>query len=189
MQKLSISQLRIIGGKWRGRKIQFVATEGLRPTADRIRETLFNWLMPIIHGKTCLDLFAGSGVMGFEALSRGAAKVTLVDNQKINCQQLHATCEKLQCASDVTIRCESAEQFLQNNQQQFDIIFLDPPFHQGLIEKTCALIAATNTLAKNGYVYLETEKANLKSLSLPTNWKIIKQQTAGMVGFMLMING
>ena len=119
------NQLRIIGGKWRGRKIKFPDIEGLRPTPDRVRETLFNWLSPVIIGAKCLDLFAGSGALGFEALSRGASKTVFVDSNNLVTQQLQYNQQLFQC-SDIEIHKMSAEQYLQTTEKSFDIIFLDP---------------------------------------------------------------
>ena len=179
------NQLRIIGGQWRGRKIEFPAIVGLRPTPNRIRETLFNWLTPTINGAICLDLFAGSGALGFEALSRGAEKVVFVDKSAIVYQYVTDTLKLLAC-EDGEVYCQNAEQFLDKCHQQFDIIFLDPPFYTATLEKTCALIAAKQLIKPSGYIYVETER---QSLLLPDNWQILRHKTAGKVNYYLVVQG
>ena len=121
------SQLRIIGGQWRGRKLAFTPEDGLRPTADRVRETLFNWLAADIHGARCLDLFAGSGALGLEALSRGAAHCDFVDHSSRACRQIETHLALLEAADRGHCHPVGAEPFLRGAQQAYDIVFLDPP--------------------------------------------------------------
>lgn len=178
------NQLRIIGGKWRGRKLKFPDVEGLRPTPDRVRETLFNWLAPVIQQTICLDLFAGSGALGFEALSRGAQKVVFVDTSYKVIQQLKTNQNLLNCDAAAIIK-SNADAFLARQTEKFDIIFLDPPFHQGLIEKTCKEIFQYGALKPDGYIYIERE-ASLKEIALPTNFNILKERKAGQITYALI---
>lgn len=168
-------KVRIIGGRWRGRKITFPALPGLRPTGDRIRETLFNWLAPNIVGARCLDLFAGSGALGFEALSRGAQAVTFVDHS-------WAVIEALK-KNGVFLNAEHAEFVLGECPNSipslpgvpFDIVFLDPPFNQGLVQPAANWLEENNLLAKQALIYIETEK-KLTSLTVPRNWEILRDK-------------
>lgn len=174
-------KVRIIAGKWRGRKLDVLDLSGLRPTPDRVRETLFNWIQQDVAGARCLDLFAGSGALGFEALSRDAAEVILVDsNPKIvDLLQHHARTLK---SENQSIQLADAMSWLRQDVEAFDIIFLDPPFKQGLIEECCALIVEESLLKPGGLVYIESEK----NLILPDGWHIRKQKKAGQVQFMLI---
>ena len=147
--------LRIIGGDWRSRKLTFVDAIGLRPTPDRIRETLFNWLQGRVHGSRCLDLFAGSGALGLEALSRGAGELIFVEKNKAVATQLKRNLDALK--SDALVYQDDALDFLQNQSQAFDIIFLDPPYRQGLLEKSLALINKQKLLQEHSLIYLEHE--------------------------------
>ena len=178
------SKVRIIGGKWRGRKLPFPNLEFLRPTPDRVRETLFNWLAPIIDGAYCLDLFAGSGALGFEALSRGAGKVIFVDSEPQIIEQLKANQQILNC-ENIEIYNMSAEKYLQQANQPFDVIFLDPPFQQQAIPKYFQLLAKKNLIKPKGYIYIETGHM-LDSSCLPQNWQIIKQKRAGRISYCLV---
>lgn len=181
------NQLRIIGGRWRGRRISFPDSAGLRPTGDRIRETLFNWLQNDIQDAHCLDLFSGSGALGFEALSRGAASVTFVDQNAEVITYLHATAEKLS-AKNINVMHEAAPaQSLTKKlaNRQFSIVFIDPPFHQGLIEKCCAWLIESNLLSKNALIYLEAER-ELSPLPIPANWELLKSKITGQVGYHLV---
>lgn len=181
MQK---NQLRIIGGKWRGRKLQFPNIAGLRPTPNRVRETLFNWLMHIIPGSHCLDLFAGSGVLGFEALSRGADKLVFVDESAQVIAQIKQNQQLLKC-ENTTVYCMQADVYLKQTTEKFDIIFLDPPFQLDIIPQLCELLIKHNLLKENGFVYIETA-AKFDVNSIPHPWKIIKQNKAGKVHFALL---
>ncbi len=149
-----MSRVRIIGGDWRSRLIDVSTVKGLRPTPDRVRETLFNWLGQDLDGKTCLDLFAGSGALGFEAASRGAEKVTMIEQDAVafaalqhNVKTLHASC--------VQIVRGDALKFARSVIQPFDVVFLDPPYRAGWIERMAPLLP--DLLAKNGVVYVEAE--------------------------------
>jgi 16S rRNA (guanine966-N2)-methyltransferase len=182
--KKTQNQLRIIGGKWRSRKLSFPDIKGLRPTPDRIRETLFNWLAPIIRDSSCLDLFAGSGVLGFEALSRGAKEVIFVDESRRVIEQISANQQLLNCQAKTY--CLKAKDYLHQTTQSFDTIFLDPPFQQNLLEPICQLIHEKQLIKTNGHIYIE-HKAKLKQLNLPANWQITKQKQAGNVTYLLIL--
>lgn len=173
-------KVRIIGGKWRGRKLPVTDVAALRPTPDRVRETLFNWLQPIIDGTRCLDLFAGTGVLGLEALSRGADNVVLVEQDRLLAQQLQDSIDKLQ-ADNAQLVIADAFQWLQSGQQPFDIVFLDPPFQQGLVEESCRRLMDSGAINSGSRIYIEAEP----SLNLPDGLEVIRQGKAGKVKFIL----
>jgi len=177
----SPGKVRIIAGKWRGRKLDVIDAPGLRPTPDRVRETLFNWLQQEIVGARCLDLFAGTGALAFEALSRDASEVTLVESDPLVAASLKQHAQSLAC-ENIIIQRADALSWLQQEKNKFDIIFLDPPFHQDLIEKCCSIIIEESLLNTNGLVYIESEKG----LVLPECWKVLKQKKAGQVQSMLV---
>ncbi len=151
------NRLRIIGGKWRRREIQFDSKSDVRPTTDSARETLFNWLQMRIEGACCLDLFAGSGALGFEALSRGAAHVTFVDSNRRCIQQLERTADDLD-AESFDIKHMDAARFIEQTDQQFDIVFVDPPFHRGLAVQAVDLLVSSQCLTSDALIYVESEK-------------------------------
>ncbi len=179
-------RIRIIGGIWRRRWITFSASHGLRPSADRVRETLFNWLQPVIDGATCLDLFAGSGALGFEAASRGAAAVTMVEKNTRVIDDLQKS-KRLLGAKEVEIVAADARSFLRTTANRFDIIFLDPPFDEGLLGECCAAIETHRLLKPHGRVYLET-LASQGQPQLPRNWLVTHSNSAGRVGYYLASN-
>lgn len=176
--------VRIIAGRWRGRRIVFPDSAGLRPTPDRVRETVFNWLQPVIHGARCLDLFAGSGALGFEALSRGARSVVFVECEQMVFQQLRATGQVL-AATDAEFVCGNAEEWLRRAPaQRFDIAFLDPPFASGALQSACELLDAGGWLARDAHVYVEAP-ADIPLSFLPRDWQVIRSKRAGQVGYHL----
>jgi 16S rRNA (guanine966-N2)-methyltransferase len=183
------NQLRIIGGKWRGRKLSFVESQGLRPTLDRVRETLFNWLQPVIYNSRCLDLYSGSGALGFEALSRGALQVTMVDNNRQVYKQLNLNLQLLGCENANT-KCMDAIAFLSKQpiarpaDTKYQIVFLDPPFNQNLLDKCCQQLEQQQLLAENSYIYIEAEK-NLMLTNIPENWHKTKEKKAGQLAYYL----
>jgi len=182
------NRLRIIGGEWRSRVIEFPDIEGLRPTANRVRETLFNWLGQTLHGKRCLDLFAGSGALGFEAASRGAYEVVMVENSRVAIQALKKNQEKL-IAPQCRLIMQGASEFLAGNRQKFDVIFLDPPFDSGLM---ATLLTQLKThLTAPGVAYVEWGEAIERVIStIPQNdWQLAKQGKAGAVHFGLLSLG
>lgn len=173
------NRVRIIGGDWRSRLIHFPDTAGLRPTPDRVRETLFNWLGQRLDGKTCLDLFAGSGALGFEALSRGAAHVVMVEQSQSVVRSLTENARRLGATSADILNAD-ALQYLRGPKRCFDIVFLDPPFNQPLLPAVLALLRPW--LAPGASVYMEYEPGRDPN----TEWKILKQSRAGQVKFQLI---
>lgn len=176
--------LRIVGGKWRRRRIRFIDAEGLRPTPDRVRETLFNWLQFEIGGTYCLDAFAGSGALGFEALSRGAAHVVMLEKQRAQYQVLQETARELQ-ALDAELVAGDALALLNapaawQPTEGFDGVFLDPPFHQSLLPDVCAALQARSLLKPGAFVYIESER-EWSALALPATFVLQKATRAGLV--------
>lgn len=178
--------VRIIGGELRSRRIRFEATRGLRPTPDRVRETVFNWLAPHVRGARCLDLYAGSGALGFEAASRGAASVTLVEQNRRAFLQLKDNRDALGLDPVVTVCHESAWSFLQGCATTFDIVFLDPPFDGSDIERVLGRLAAETPLAPGGMVYLERRAAR-DGIDDPPDWRTLKHGTCGDVDYRLAV--
>ncbi len=179
------NRVRIIAGEWRGRWIEFHPAEGLRPTGDRIRETLFNWLQSHIVGAHCLDLFAGSGALGFEAASRGAAAVVMLEQNPRTAAQLRAQAQRLG-AQSVNIRAESALVFLAQpwSGSPFNLVFLDPPFATDLLGQSLARLAGWAGLSPDAMCYLEY--SNASPPLLPPGWRFRRQSHAGEVGFGLI---
>jgi 16S rRNA (guanine966-N2)-methyltransferase len=176
-------RLRIIGGRWRGRRLQVPESEGLRPTPDRVRETLFNWLQPYIAGARCLDLFAGTGALCLEALSRGAARVVMVEQAPAVAEQLRRHVETLQAEHAEVVRADAVE-FLQQAPQAFDIVFLDPPFRSDLIARCAALVETRGWIKPGGLVYIEAPSV-VEALPIPASWALIRSKRAGQVGYHL----
>ncbi|MBM7457200.1 16S rRNA (guanine966-N2)-methyltransferase [Oceanisphaera litoralis] len=176
-------QIRLIGGQWRGRKLPVLNSEGLRPTTDRIKETLFNWLMFDIRQCRCLDLFAGSGSLGLEALSRGATEVVLVEKDARVAQQLQRNLTSLPEAPGRVINTDALA-FLQTAATPFDLVFLDPPFHRELLPSACQLLEQGGWLSEDAKIYIEREQ-NSESLLLPPNWRLLKDKQAGQVSYQL----
>lgn len=174
-------EVRIIAGLWRGRKLPVLNAEGLRPTTDRVKETLFNWLMNDIAGSRCLDCFAGSGSLGIEALSRQAQAVVFLEKFTNAVNQLKKNLTLLKTANGTVFNTDSLQFLAQKNgDQPFDIVFVDPPFNHGFVPKVLTLLAENQWLASNALIYVETEK-NHAPLELPTGWHILKEKSAGMV--------
>jgi 16S rRNA (guanine966-N2)-methyltransferase len=171
--------LRVIGGRWRGTILSFPPVPGLRPTSDRVRETLFNWLQPVIAGARCLDLFAGSGALGFEAASRGAAAVVMVEQNRLAVAGLRFNSNRLG-ASVVRVVQADALQWLRRERQVFDVVFLDPPFGHKLLPKTLELLSGSGRLADGAHVYMERERV-LGELALPPGWELFRAMSAGAV--------
>ena len=176
-----MGKIRIIGGSWRGRKLDVPNIANLRPTPDRVRETLFNWLQPVIEGSRCLDLYAGTGVLGLEAKSRGAASIVFVEHDSLLVNQLRSNVDLFN-AKDVQIEQADARHWIQDTEMKFDTVFLDPPFNQELIEETCVLLLAHNCLYPKALVYIEGEKG----LQVPAGFTVKKQGIAGHVSYMLL---
>ena len=174
-----MSRVRIVGGAWRSRLLEVVDVSGLRPTPDRVRETLFNWLGQDLDGQHCVDLFAGSGILGFEAASRGAASVVLVERDTRALDALHKSAKTLQ-ASHVEIVRGDAVRFAQTTPRSFDGVFLDPPYKQGWLEQVSPWL--DRLVRPDGWLYVESEAA-VDSLGA---WRTVKQGRAGQVHFHLM---
>jgi len=179
------SQLRIIGGMWRGRKLRFPDRPGLRPTGDRVRETLFNWLEPELAGAYCLDLFAGSGALGIEALSRGAARCDFVDADREALTAVEQHLNTLDASDRSTLQCGSAAEYLSAAQGGWDIVFVDPPFEAQLGESTLQQIATAGCLSNNNRVYYETSLSNPEPIP-EMLYEVVREKTAGDVRYQLL---
>jgi 16S rRNA (guanine(966)-N(2))-methyltransferase RsmD len=176
------AEVRLIGGAWKRSKLPVADKPGLRPTPDRVRETLFNWLGQDLAGWRCLDAFAGSGALGFEAASRGAAAVTLLERDRALVRLLHASRERLQ-AAQLQVEAADALAWLArppaSDASRFDLVFLDPPFDAGLFAP--ALRAVPGWLADGGLVYLEAPEAWTDPRLAPFGFKRLKHARAGAV--------
>jgi len=178
--------VRIIGGKWRGKKLSFPSIDGLRPTPDRIRETIFNWLQFELHGARVLDLFAGSGAFGLEALSRGASYVIFVEKDATAVAQINTHLRDLHI-DNALVEHSDARRFLQQAPPQaFDIVFLDPPYGQQLLAPCITELEKRRFLSDNAYIYLEAE-SSLKNLPIPQNWRLHRSKHSGQVSYHLAI--
>ena len=178
-------EVRIIGGEWRGRRLPVLDAPGLRPTADRIRETLFNWLAPVISGMRCLDLFAGTGVLGIEALSRGAAEAWFVERDPAVARALEDALRRLG-AGNARVMTADALRYLAGAPRPFDLVFLDPPFGDvavGPPGDLCTLLDG-GWLAGGARVYLEMPEA-IELPGLPSRWTVLREKTAGNVRYAL----
>ena len=180
-------ELRIIGGTWRGRRLRFPPQEQIRPTPDRVRETLFNWLGPRVVGARCLDLFAGSGALGLEALSRGAAEVTFVERDGVAVRELRARLAEWGAVGG-QVEHTDAVRFLGSTARLFEIVFLDPPFASGLLPRIASLLEDLHWLSANALIYVETD-ATRGLPELPATWQITKTKQAGAVGYHLLTRG
>jgi 16S rRNA (guanine966-N2)-methyltransferase len=177
-------RLRIVAGKWRSRLLDIADVPGLRPTSERIRETLFNWLSPTIPGARCLDLFAGTGALGLEALSRGAGDVVFVEKSPVAAKVLRDNVQVLD-ASTADVRQANALAFLEAPAgKKFDIVFLDPPFAADMLGDLCRLLDEASMLCSGALVYLEEDRARPET-DLPPGWRILKSKTAGNVRYSL----
>jgi 16S rRNA (guanine966-N2)-methyltransferase len=176
--------LRIIGGAWRGRRLRFPQQETIRPTPDRVRETLFNWLGQRVAGARCLDLFAGSGALGLEALSRGAAHVTFVERDAVAVRELRARLSEWGAAG-AQVEHTEALRFLDSEAPVFEIVFLDPPFAAGLLTPVAHALEEKRLLSEPALIYVETDA--LGGLPpLPANWELTRSKQAGAVGYHLL---
>ena len=172
------NRVRIIAGKWRSRLVSFPPAAALRPTPDRVRETLFNWLGQRLEGLACLDLFAGSGALGFEALSRGAASVVMVESDRDVAKALRESARVLE-AEDVEIVQSDAFAYLERSRDKFDVVFVDPPFASDLALRAMALLPGV--LNPGARVYVESGSA----LALPPAWRLLRDDRAGAVRYAL----
>lgn len=171
---------RIIAGEWRGRRLKFQPAAGVRPTPDRVRETLFNWLQPVMGGARCLDLFAGSGALGLEALSRGAREVTFVERSPEVADCIRAQLALLERSAHV--HALDAFAFLARNTDTFDIVFLDPPYGTELMSKAFDELVVRNLLRPGARVYVETAPGALEA-ALPKGWRLLRRARAGQVEY------
>jgi len=174
--------VRIIGGDYRRRLIAFPDAEGLRPTPDRVRETLFNWLGQTLYGKRCLDLFAGSGALGFEAASRGAEQVVMVEKNRAVFHALQDNAKILACVN-VALHCADGLEFSRRVSERYDLIFLDPPFQSGYLDKLLPLLP--ERLAADGVVYVESGEVFEPGAA----WQVVKRAKAGAVHYQLLQYG
>jgi 16S rRNA (guanine966-N2)-methyltransferase len=188
--------LRIIGGEWRGRKIPFATAVGLRPTQDRVRETLFNWISGPVPGATCLDLFAGTGALGLEALSRGAKQVNFVDLSNIATNSLNDNLKLLPIAADQIAKVEQMSSFnwlrsykdratTDEQIERYDLVFLDPPFALALMQDTLKALFDSQCLSDKAMIYVEQPQP-LEELLLPEGWKLQRSKKAGQVFYGLI---
>ena len=171
-------RVRIIGGRWRSRLVEFPSREGLRPTPDRVRETLFNWLGQDLDGMSCLDLFAGSGALGFEAASRGAVRVVMIERDPASVAALQENRVRLGADAVEIVRGEALA-WIDATDRRFDVVFLDPPFRQNLLP--AALARLSQRLAEGGRVYAEADHA----VEEP-GWRVLKHARAGQVHYQLL---
>jgi len=184
-RKTRSGRLRIVAGNWRSRLLDIADVKGLRPTSERIRETLFNWLVPGIQGACCLDLFAGTGALGLEALSRGARSAVFVEQSALAVATLKANIKVLD-ADGALIRQMDALEYLRGKPEgPFDLVFLDPPFAADLNEELCRLLEQRQVLAKDSLVYIEQDRSKPEP-ALPSGWHVQKNKTAGNVRYMLV---
>ena len=182
--KSQAGRLRLVAGNWRSRLLDIADVDGLRPTSERIRETLFNWLASRIQGARCLDLFAGTGALGLEALSRGAASAVFVEQSPLAEKQLLENIRLLDASDATVLRLDALDYLADRSGERFDIVFLDPPFAADLLDETCRLLAEQQQLADGALVYLEQDRGKSEP-KLPEAWRVLKDKTAGNVRYML----
>lgn len=184
----AMGAIRIISGQYRGRKLPVADLPGLRPTTDRTKETLFNWLSPYLRDARCLDMFAGSGSLGFECLSRYASFCSFIEQDKSAAQVLRDNINLLKL-EDATAQVLNGDalQHLPQLQGQFDLVFIDPPFHQGLVPQVLEKMACLDLLANDALIYIETELEN-SHYQVPNSWQQIKQKQTKQLCYRLYQN-
>lgn len=180
-RRLMRNEIRIIAGSWRSRKLRFPPSEGLRPTPDRVRETLFNWLRDDIQGARCLDLFAGSGALGFEAASRGAARVVMVEADARVCAALQQNCALLSADQVRVVKARARDFLRESPAESFDVVFLDPPYRRGWLPPLCSMLEARGWLSPGALLYLERERES--RLDGSDNWRCLREGEAGEVAY------
>ena len=178
-------KVRITSGEWKNRNLEVPDIDGLRPTSERVRETLFNWLMPSIHKSVCLDLFAGSGSLGFEALSRGAKHCTFVEKSKLAFRQIKTTRTILNAMNSEAHNCDAIDFLSSVHNHNFNLVFLDPPFSDDYLISSIESIHEYQLVSSGGYIYIEFNKNNDLS-DLPDNWSVIRKKIYGNVCFILI---
>ncbi len=181
-------RLRIVAGKWRSRLLQIIDEPELRPTPERIRETLFNWLSPATAGARCLDLFAGTGALGIEALSRGAAHVVFIEKSATLARAIRKNLTELKATNAEVYQKDALEYVSKAEPQPFDIVFLDPPFATDLLSDLCKVLCENGWLTGNAIVYLEQGKDQARP-ALPDGWAITHEKVAGKVSYSLVNTG
>jgi 16S rRNA (guanine966-N2)-methyltransferase len=177
--------VRIIGGQWRGKRLRVPELPGVRPTPDRVRETLFNWLAPVIGGSRCLDLFAGTGVLGFEAASRGAREVVLIERDHGVAERLREAAAALAPDRLAVVEADALV-WLGSPARPFDVVFLDPPYDAGLLQRATQCLEAGGWLAPGAFIYLEAP-AEAGPPLLPDGWRLHRSGRAGAVGYHLAL--
>ena len=178
-------KVRITSGEWKNRNLQVPGIDGLRPTSERVRETLFNWLMPSIQKSVCLDLFAGSGSLGFEALSRGAKHCTFVEKSKLAFRQIKTTRTSLNAMNSEAHNCDAIDFLSSVHNHNFNLVFLDPPFSDDCLIRSIESIHEYQLVSRGGYIYIEFNKNN-DLFDLPDNWSVIRKKIYGNVCFILI---
>ncbi|MAR82989.1 MAG: 16S rRNA (guanine(966)-N(2))-methyltransferase RsmD [Gammaproteobacteria bacterium] len=178
-------KVRITSGEWKNRNLEVPDIDGLRPTSERVRETLFNWLMPSIHKSVCLDLFAGSGSLGFEALSRGARHCTFVEKSKLAFRQIKTTRTILNAMNSEAHNCDAIDFLSSVHNHNFNLVFLDPPFSDDYLISSIESIHEYQLVSRGGYIYIEFNKNN-DLFDLPDNWSVIRKKIYGNVCFILI---
>lgn len=176
--------LRIIAGEWRSRRLAVPEGDGLRPTPDRVRETLFNWLAPYIEGARVLDAFTGSGALVLEALSRGAEQAVALDSNPAAIANLKHNLELLRCPKGQILQTDALRYLANPAKHRFDVVFLDPPFHQGLLAPVCESLDAQGWLADRAWIYTESETAPSMA-GMPANWRLHREKKTGQVHYAL----
>lgn len=184
-QSAGSGQIRIIGGQWRGRKLPVLDSPGLRPTTDRVRETLFNWLAPSMVDAHCLDCFAGSGALGLEALSRYAASATLIEMDRAVSQQLQKNLATLKASHGKVLNANTLSVLAQPGTPH-NVVFVDPPFRKGLLDETLSLLEKNGWLADEALIYVESEVENGLPV-VPASWALHREKVAGQVAYRLFI--
>lgn len=180
---MTANQVRIIGGVFRSRLLRFPSRPGLRPTPDRVRETLFNWLGQDLSGRECCDLFAGSGALGFEAVSRGARRVVMVERDAQSFEALRGNAHALGCEAAVELRRGDALEFVRVTAQAFDIVFVDPPFDSGLLERIAPELS--RLARRDSMAYIESPAG----IALPEPWQLHRHRSAGQVTYQMFSYG
>jgi 16S rRNA (guanine966-N2)-methyltransferase len=185
MKKKRPGTVRIIGGKWRGTRLPIPDLPGLRPSGDRSRETLFNWLQADIHGARCIDLFSGSGVLGLEAASRGAAEVVLVEKSRLAADAIRESVERLNSEKIQVIHTDAIDWLARCEPQSMDIVFIDPPFSSGLERRALDLLTAGDNVRPGGLAYVETAR-EATPLAPQPGWEIVREKLLGDVRMQLL---
>lgn len=184
--KAKTGKIRIIAGTWRHRILSFPLEEGLRPSPDRVRETLFNWLMPYIQGSVCLDLFSGSGALGFEALSRGAKEVVMIDQNTHTIKQLKENATLLGAQNAHILQAYVPVHLPNFMPQTFDLVFLDPPFQSNLLPICCQWLEEGSLLSPSALIYIETHHKNPLDC-IPPHWELFRSKKSGNLYYSLYL--